>query len=138
MRKYWDRMVIRFGLPRIIIVGFFLLLAIGANYFQMDLLQLLSDCVRRWGMYGILTLAMVPAVQCGIGLNFGISMGIVGGLLGGLLVIELRLTQIPPADGCSPSAGPVGRYLDCHCCGRNSCGGDWMAVWTAAEPGQGS
>ena len=59
MRKYWDRMVIRFGLPRIIIVGFFLLLAIGANYFQMDLLQLLSDCVRRWGMYGILTLAMV-------------------------------------------------------------------------------
>ena len=49
MRKYWDRMVIRFGLPRIIIVGFFLLLAIGANYFQMDLLQLLSDCVRRWG-----------------------------------------------------------------------------------------
>lgn len=95
MRKYWDRMVIRFGLPRIIIVGFFLLLAVGANYFQMDLLQLLSDCVRRWGMYGILTLAMVPAVQCGIGLNFGISMGIVGGLLGGLLVIELRLTQIP-------------------------------------------
>ena len=95
MRKQMDSMVARFGLPRIIIVGFFLLLVIGAGFFRMDLLQLLSDCLRRWGMYGVLTLAMVPAVQCGIGLNFGISMGIVGGLLGGLLVIEFHLTRIP-------------------------------------------
>lgn len=78
----------QFGLPRIIIVGFFIFLVIAAGGFQMNLMQLLSDCVRRWGMFGILTLAMVPAVQCGIGLNFGISMGIVGGLLGGLIVIE--------------------------------------------------
>ena len=95
MRKHMNDMVVRFGLPRIIIVGFFLLLTVGAGFFQMDLLQLLSDCLRRWGMYGVLTLAMVPAVQCGIGLNFGISMGIVGGLLGGLLVIEFHLTRIP-------------------------------------------
>lgn len=85
----------QFGLPRVIIVGFFFLLLALAGVFQMDLLQLLSDCIRRWGMYGILTLAMVPAIQCGIGLNLGISMGIVGGLLGGLLVIELRIAQIP-------------------------------------------
>ena len=63
-------LVRRFGLPRIIIVGFFLLLLVLAGVFQMNLPQLLSDCIRRWGMYGILTLAMVPAVQCGIGLNF--------------------------------------------------------------------
>lgn len=85
----------QFGLPRMIIVGFFFLLLALAGAFQMDLIQLLSDCIRRWGMYGILTLAMVPAIQCGIGLNLGISMGIVGGLLGGLLVIELRIAQIP-------------------------------------------
>lgn len=84
-----------FGLPRIIIVAFFLLLVFGAGYFGMNLPQLLSDCLRRWGMYGILALAMVPAVQCGIGLNFGISMGIVGGLLGGLIVIQLRIAEIP-------------------------------------------
>lgn len=87
--------VAKFGLPRVIIVGFFLLLLISAGAFGMDLMQLLSDCVRRWGMFGILALAMVPAVQCGIGLNFGISMGIVGGLLGGLIVIEFRWASIP-------------------------------------------
>lgn len=51
---------------------------------------------------GILALAMVPAVQCGIGLNFGISMGIVGGLLGGICVIEFRVAQIPALVAVSP------------------------------------
>lgn len=64
----------KFGLPRIIITLFFLFLVVAAGGFRMNLPQLLSDCVRRWGMFGILALAMVPAVQCGIGLNFGISM----------------------------------------------------------------
>ena len=95
----------QFGLPRIIIVGFFIFLVIAAGGFQMNLMQLLSDCVRRWGMFGILTLAMVPAVQCGIGLNFGISMGIVGGLLGGLIVIELDVARIPALVAVGPMFG---------------------------------
>ena len=95
MRDNAKALVRQVGLPRIIIAGFFLLLLVAAGGFQMDLLQLCSDFLRRWGMYGILALAMVPAVQCGIGLNFGISMGIVGGLLGGLIVIEFRLASIP-------------------------------------------
>ncbi len=85
----------KIGLPRIIIVGFFLVLVVCAWAFQMNMGQLFSDIIRRWGMYGILALAMVPAVQCGIGLNFGISMGIVGGLLGGLIVIELEVAKNP-------------------------------------------
>ena len=56
-------------------------------------------------MFGILTLAMVPAVQCGIGLNFGISMGIVGGLLGGLIVIELDVARIPALVAVGPMFG---------------------------------
>ncbi len=92
----------KFGLPRIIITGFFIFLVIAAGFFNMNLPQLLGDCVRRWGMYGILALAMVPAVQCGIGLNFGISMGIVGGLLGGICVIEFRVAQIPALVAISP------------------------------------
>ena len=92
----------KFGLPRIIIFGFFLFLIIAAGAFNMNLPQLLSDCIKRWGMFGILALAMVPAVQCGIGLNFGISMGIVGGLLGGIIVIELRIAQIPALVNISP------------------------------------
>lgn len=102
MKNPLKPLVAKFGLPRIIIVGFFLLLVAGAGGFKMNLMQLLSDCVRRWGMFGILTLAMVPAVQCGIGLNFGISMGIVGGLLGGLIVIETRVAEIPALVAISP------------------------------------
>ena len=85
----------RAGLPRVIILGFFLLLLAAAGALGMDLGQLLGDMLRRWGMYGVLALAMVPAVQCGIGLNFGISLGIVGGLLGGLAVIELEVAKSP-------------------------------------------
>ena len=88
-------LVAKMGLPRIIIIGFFLLLVAVAGGFGMDLVQLFSDFLRRWGIYGILALAMVPAIQCGIGPNFGISMGIVGGLLGGLVVIEFRWASIP-------------------------------------------
>ena len=83
MAESAKKIVARFGLPRVIIVGFFLLLVVCAGAFQMDLLQIFSDCIRRWGMYGILALAMVPAIQCGI----------VGGLLGGLIVIEYRVTE---------------------------------------------
>ena len=92
----------KIGLPRIIIVGFFLVLFAGAGYYRMDLAQLMSDILRRWGMYGVLVLAMVPAVQCGIGLNFGISMGIVGGLLGGLIVIQLHISDIPALTAINP------------------------------------
>ncbi len=87
--------VAKVGLPRVIIIGFFFLLVFAAGAFQMDLFQLTIDCLKRWGLFGILTLAMVPAVQCGIGLNFGITMGIVGGLLGGLIVIEKQWCAIP-------------------------------------------
>ena len=89
------KMINKFGLPRIIIAGFFILLVIGASAFQMNMPQFFGDILRRWGMFGILALAMVPAVQCGIGLNFGISMGIVGGLLGGIIVIQLNIAQNP-------------------------------------------
>ena len=81
------------GLPRIIIVSFFLLLLLSAGPLGLSIPSLMSDAIRRWGMYGVLVLAMVPAVQCGIGLNFGISLGIVSGLVGATLVIELNITN---------------------------------------------
>ena len=96
------KLVRRFGLPRIIIVLFFLLLVACAGAFHMNLPQFFSDVIRRWGMYGVLALAMVPAIQCGIGPNFGITMGIVGGLLGGLVVIQLDIAQNPALVGIHP------------------------------------
>ncbi|MFV0352703.1 MAG: ABC transporter permease subunit [Oscillospiraceae bacterium] len=79
-----------FGLPRIIILTFFILLIIVSGFYKMDLQSLISDVIRRWAMYGILVLAMVPSIQSGIGPNFGVSLGISGGLLGCLISIELR------------------------------------------------
>lgn len=89
MREKVNTIYENIGLPRIIIVSFFLLLLFLAAPFGLSVSNLLGDAIRRWAMYGILVLAMVPAVQCGIGLNFGISLGIVGGLLGATLSIEI-------------------------------------------------
>ncbi len=77
------------GLPRLIIFLFFILVVIGAYAYGLGLPALMGNVLRRWGMYGILVLAMVPAIQCGIGPNFGISLGIVCGLFGSLVSIEL-------------------------------------------------
>ncbi len=95
MNNPFKNLVKKFGLPRIIIVAFFFVLFFTAAGYQMDMAQMLSDILRRWGMYGILALAMVPAIQCGIGPNFGISMGIIGGLLGGIIVIQLQIANMP-------------------------------------------
>ena len=43
-------------------------------------------------MNGVLVLAMLPGIQCGISLNLGLPIGIIGGLLGGLLCIEFGLS----------------------------------------------
>ncbi|MDD2301427.1 MAG: ABC transporter permease, partial [Eubacteriales bacterium] len=81
------------GLPRIIIFSFFLLVVFGAYHYDLGLPALFGSVLRRWGMFGILVLAMVPAIQCGIGPNFGVSLGIVCGLLGSLLVIEFNVSS---------------------------------------------
>lgn len=80
------------GLPRLIIGAFFILLCILAVPLNLSLSMLGSDTLIRFGMNGILVLAMVPGILCGIGLNFGIPVGILAGLLGGLISIELDLT----------------------------------------------
>lgn len=84
-------MINSIGLPRLIITCFFILLLVMSAPLGLNLPALLGDCLRRWGMYGILVLAMVPAVQCGIGLNLGLSLGIVSGLLGALITIEMQI-----------------------------------------------
>ncbi len=83
------------GLPRMIIFGFFVLLCVSSVPLGLDLSDLISNVLIRIGMNGVLVLAMVPAVQCGISLNFGISLGIVGGLLGSLISIEMGFSGVP-------------------------------------------
>ena len=92
MKDKFSQVIKAIGLPRIIIFAFFLLVVFGAYHFGLGLPALFGSVLRRWGMFGVLVLAMVPAIQCGIGPNFGVSLGIVSGLLGSLLVIEFNLT----------------------------------------------
>ena len=81
-----------FGLPRLIITGFLVLLLIMAPFVGADLPTQVSNIINRFSWNGILVLAMVPMVHSGCGLNFGLPLGIISGLLGATLSLELGFT----------------------------------------------
>ena len=81
-----------FGLPRLIITAFLLLLLIAAPFVGADLPTQISNIIARFSWNGILVLAMVPMVHSGCGLNFGLPLGIISGLLGATLSIEFGFT----------------------------------------------
>ena len=76
------------GVPRLLIAGFLVLLFAVAILKQMDIPGLLTDCLLRIGRNGILVLALLPAIQGGVGLNFGLPLGIVCGLLGCVITLN--------------------------------------------------
>lgn len=80
-----------FGIPRIIIIIFFIMLSILGAIQKLPMSMIFSNILVRFGMNGILVLAMVPGILCGIGLNFGLPIGILAGIVGGLISIELNL-----------------------------------------------
>lgn len=80
-----------FGVARIIILAFLILLFVIAVVKKLDVQDLISSSLVRVGMNGVLILAMLPSVVCGIGMNFGLPLGILCGLLGGILSINLNL-----------------------------------------------
>jgi simple sugar transport system permease protein len=83
--REWVREI---GVPRLLIAVFVLVLFAEAVIHKMDIPGLLTDSILRVARNGILVLALVPAVQGGLGLNFGLPLGIVCGLVG--LVITLN------------------------------------------------
>ena len=87
MKKIMDRV----GFPRFIITVFLLVLIVLATILKLSLSTLISDMLVRFGMNAILVLAMVPAIQCGIGINFNLPLGIICGLIGALVSIEFKL-----------------------------------------------
>ncbi len=92
------------GLPRLIICLFFggILLLAAVN--DLNMTSYIGSILKYWGMWGILVLAMVPSINCGIGPNFGVSLGIVCGLLGSLLAIELDIAG--KINASVPGLGP--------------------------------
>ena len=81
-----------FGLPRLIIAAFLLLLFIAAPFVGANFLTQISNVLNRFSWNAILVLAMVPMIHSGCGLNFGLPLGIISGLLGGTLAIEFGFT----------------------------------------------
>lgn len=85
-------LVAAYGLPRLIITLFLILLFILAPFSGADFATQISNVIARFSWNAVLVLAMVPMVHSGCGLNFGIQLGILAGLLGGTLAIQLGFT----------------------------------------------
>ncbi len=88
IREKATSMVRSFGLPRLIITGFLLLMFVIAPFAGVNVASGISNMLTRFGMNAVLVLAMVPMVHSGCGLNFGLPLGIISGLLGATLSIE--------------------------------------------------
>ena len=105
MEKF-KKVIDAIGIPRLIVSCFFLAIVITAYVNGIDVKSYLSSTLKYWGMWGVLVLAMIPTIKCGIGPNFGVSLGIVCGLLGTLLSIEFEIMQV--VDGILPGFGGWG------------------------------
>ena len=81
-----------FGLPRLIIAAFLMLLFIAAPIVGADFATQLTNTINRFSWNAVLVLAMVPMIHSGCGLNFGLPLGIISGLLGATFSIELGFT----------------------------------------------
>lgn len=92
------------GLPRLIVFCFFMAIVLTAYFNGINVASYFSSTLKYWGMWGIMVLAMVPTIKCGIGPNYGISLGIVCGLLGALLAIEFGIA--PAVSAVAPGLGP--------------------------------
>ena len=86
---FYEPLVRKMGVPRLIIGMFFVLLCLLALILGLSLPTQLGNTLVRLGMNGVMVLSMLPGIQCGISLNLGMPIGIIGGLFGGLLCIEL-------------------------------------------------
>ncbi|MBI2945136.1 MAG: ABC transporter permease [Candidatus Wallbacteria bacterium] len=89
--KWFLGRVAEIGIPRLLITAFVLTLLGVAYFYGMNLSFLLSDSLVRVGRNGILVLALLPAVQGGLGLNFGLPVGVAAGLVGLLIPMEFDL-----------------------------------------------
>lgn len=81
-----------YGLPRMIITGFLLLMFIMAPFVGANFFTQLTNTINRFSWNAVLVLALVPMIHSGCGLNFGLPLGIIAGLLGATLSMEFGFT----------------------------------------------
>ncbi len=92
LRERVLKTVSELGLPRLTVILFLIGLFILGAVQGVSVADLLSNSIGRFAMNAMLTLSMVPAIQCGIGPNFGLPVGIIAGLLGLVISMEFGLT----------------------------------------------
>ena len=92
---FWDSLTHRFGVPRTIIALFFVYLCLLAELYNINVRMMLGNVLERMTMYGVLVLAMMPGIQCGIGLNMGMTIGCISGLLGIVLSLQFDMVGFP-------------------------------------------
>ena len=92
---FWKQLVRKMGVPRTIICLFFIYLCLAAVLYDISVPMMLSNVLVRVGMYGILALAMLPGIQCGIGLNMGMTIGCIAGLLSTVISLQYDMTGFP-------------------------------------------
>lgn len=85
-------MVDDFGVPRLIITGFIILLFAITPFVGVDPVRQVTNIINRFSWNAVLVLAMVPMIHSGCGLNFGLPLGVICGLLGGTISIQLGCT----------------------------------------------
>lgn len=89
---FWGTLIRRLGVPRTIISLFFIYLLLAAQLYSISVSLMLGDVLKRVGTYGILVLAMLPGIQCGIGLNMGMTIGCISGLLATIIALQYNMT----------------------------------------------
>ena len=92
---FWKPLTERFGVPRTIIALFFVYLCLLAELYNISVRMMLGNVLERMTMYGVLVLAMMPGIQCGIGLNMGMTIGCISGLLGIVLALQFNMVGFP-------------------------------------------
>ena len=92
---FWGALTTRFGVPRTIITLFFIYLCLLAELYNISVRMMLGNVLERMTMYGVLVLAMMPGIQCGIGLNMGMTIGCISGLMGIVLSLQFNMTGFP-------------------------------------------
>jgi simple sugar transport system permease protein len=80
------------GIPRLLIALFLVVLFGVAVATKMDIASLVTDSLLRAARNGILVLALLPAIQGGVGLNFGLPIGIICGLVGCVITLNANVT----------------------------------------------
>ena len=89
---FWKPLTHKLGVPRTIITLFFIYLCLAAEIYNISVSLMLGNVLVRVGMYGILALAMLPGIQCGIGLNMGMTLGCIAGLLSIVISLQYDMT----------------------------------------------